>query len=155
MEMPRPTAQHEQLLKLKGVWKGEEVMYASPWSPQGGKAEARLVNKSSLDGFVIVQDYEHLRDGVVTYRGHGVFTWDLSEKCFVLYWFDSMGFPPNLFKGTFENGVLKMVSKSPQGHVRATWDYSGAGTTKYLMETSQDGNHWARLVEGTYRLITA
>ena len=152
MEMPKPNAQHAKLQQLVGTWVGEEKMHPSPWSQSGGTAIGRVFNRPSLDGFVVVQDYEHERDGKVNFRGHGVFTWDQTENCYILYWFDSMGFPPNIYKGTFDNSVLRMISKTSQGQVRATWDFSKRGVNTYLMELSQDGQQWSAMVDGSYKL---
>lgn len=152
MEMPKPTETHERLKKIVGNWVGEERLYPSPWDPKGGTAIGRVQNRLALDGFVVVQDYEQERNGRVNFRGHGVFTWNQSERCYVLYWFDSMGFPPNLFKGNFENNVLTVATKDAQGHSRAVFDFNKDRQYSYKMDVSQDGNQWYTFMEATYQL---
>ncbi|MGE5277442.1 MAG: DUF1579 family protein [Acidobacteriota bacterium] len=74
--MPRPGEPHRQLRKLVGSWRGEERLSPSPWDPVGGTAVGRVENRSALDGFAVVQDYEQERNGAVGFRGHRVFSWD-------------------------------------------------------------------------------
>jgi hypothetical protein len=150
MEMPRPTAAHLKLGRLAGSWHGEERMLPSPWDPAGGTAIGHVRNVRALDGFGIVQDYEQERGGGVTFRGHGVFWWDGSSNTYVLHWFDTMGQPPNEFRGTFDGDVLTLVSHGLQGQARATWDFSTPARYVHRLEMSGDGVHWQALMEGTY-----
>ena len=150
MDMPRPTTAHQELEKLVGSWSGEERMLPSPWDPAGGTATGRIRNVRALDGFVVVQDYAQERDGRVTFRGHGVFWWDASSKEYVLHWFDAMGQAPNEFRGAFDAGVLRLVSRGPQGQARATWDFSRPGRYEHRLEMSADGVQWTSFMEGSY-----
>jgi hypothetical protein len=152
MERPKPAGAHRRLERIAGNWVGEEKMYPSPWVPNGGTAVARVNNRLAIDGFAVVQDYEQEQNGVVNFRGHGIFTWNGPEQCYVLYWFDSMGLPPNIFKGTFENNIMILTSTSPQGHTRATFDFSQDRRYTYRMDMSQDGTKWQTFVEGGYGL---
>ncbi len=150
MQMPKPTDAHRKLEKLVGSWQGDEHFDPSPMDPVGGKANGRLTNRLALDGFVVIQDYEQERNGVINYRGHGVFRWDANEQCYLLYWFDSMGMPPSIFRGTFEDNVLTLTSKEAQGHTRAIWSFADDNHYHYRMEVSPDGGHWQTFVEGKY-----
>lgn len=150
MEMPKPTAAHRQLERLVGSWKGIEHMFPSQWNPAGGEALARITNRLALDGFVVVQDYEQEADGVVTFQGLGVFSWDANEPGYVLHWFDSMGMPPNVFRGNFEGDVLTLTSKWSHGYHRAVFDLSQEGHYTFRMEVSESGEQWATLMEGQY-----
>ena len=152
MEMPLPTDAHRKLQKLVGSWTGEERMRPSPWDPAGGIAIGRVRNVSALDGFAVVQDYEQERGGRVTFRGHGIFWWDASSSAYVLHWFDSMGQAPNEFRGTFDAGVLSLVSYGVQGNARAVWDFRQPGGYLYRLEMSPDGVVWQALMEASYTL---
>ena len=66
MEMPKPGSPHQKLQRLSGKWTGEEKMHPSPWDPKGGAATGRILNRLSLDGFVVVQDYEQERSGNIS-----------------------------------------------------------------------------------------
>jgi hypothetical protein len=151
MEMPRPTPAHAKLTKLVGEWIGDEHLSPSPWDPKGGQAVGRVHNRLSLDGLAIVQDYEQERSGMVNFRGHGVFLWDGAEQQYHLHWFDSMDQPPGIFRGTFDNNILRLVSVNAQGHARATFDFTKDGSYDYRMEVSPDGRVWYPFMEGTYK----
>ena len=73
MEMPKPTEAHHKLSALAGRWIGKEVMPPCPWDPKGGTAIGRCDNRVSVEGFVVLHDYEQERNGAVSFRGHGVF----------------------------------------------------------------------------------
>ena len=150
MEMPKPTDAHKKLERLAGKWKGEEKMYPSPWDPAGGMAVARVNNRPALDGFTVVQDYEQERNGAVTFRGHGVFSYDTAQQCYVLHWWDTMGMPPNQFKGTIDGNILTLTDKNPRGLSRAVFDLRQEGKYNFKMEVSQDGKQWMTFVEGNY-----
>ena len=152
MEMPKPTDAHKQLEKLAGTWVGEEKMYPSPWDPQGGTAMGRVENKTALGGFVLVQDYKQERGGRTTFEGHGIFSWDEKQKSYVLHWFDSMGMPPNEFRGGFEGGVFTLANQGPMGHSRVVFDLRQSGKYTFKMEMSSDGKTWQPMMEGGYTL---
>ena len=150
MEMPKPTEAHRRLERLVGTWTGEERMHPSPWDPEGGPAVGHVENRAALDGFAVIHDYEQERNGVVTYRGHGIYTWDAMRGHYAMHWWDSMGYPPNVFVGDFEEDVLTMTYESPQGHHRTAFDLSKDGEYSFLMEMSQDGKEWNPFMTGAY-----
>jgi hypothetical protein len=125
-------------------------MHPSPWDPAGGTALGRVENREALDGFVVVQDYAQERAGRVTFRGHGVFSWDAPRRSYVFHWFDSMGMPPNEYVGQFQGDVLTLSYQGPQGHSRAVFDLTQAGRYAFRMDFSPDGATWQTLMEGSY-----
>jgi len=148
-EMPKPTEDHQKLKKLAGQWHGMEKMYPSDWDPKGGVATGRQSAKVSLDGFAVVCDYEQERDGQITYMGHAVWTYDPKESVYLLHWFDSMGSPPEVFKGSFQGEVLT-VSHGGQMHARMTYDFSHGTKLKSKMEMSPDGKNWNTFFDAEY-----
>ena len=151
MAMPKPTHHHEKMHRLVGRWRGTETMFPSQWDPEGGTAIGRNDSRLGLDGFAVITDYEQERDGMVTFRGHGVMTWDGDEECYVLHWFDSMGSKPEIFRGTFDGEVLTASHGGPGMHVRLTYDFSVAGIMRSGMEMSADGVEWKTLFACDYR----
>jgi hypothetical protein len=150
MQMPTPTDAHRKLEALAGRWKGDETLSPSPWDPVGGKAHGRVHNRSALDGFAVIQDYEQEQNGKVNFRGHGVFAYDQQKNRYTLHWFDSAGMGASVFEGTFEGQVLTLTTASPQGQMRAIWDVSKPGKIISRMDVSGDGKKWDPFMEGTY-----
>ncbi len=150
MDMPKPTDQHTRLQELLGQWHGTETMHPSQWDPQGGTATGRTNSRLALNGFAVISDYEQERDGVVTFTGHGVMTYDTKEACYVLHWFDCMGSPPEVFKGAFDGDVLTVAHGGPGMHARLTYDLSQKKRMTSRMEMSSDGKEWKILFDGSY-----
>ena len=147
MEMPAPTVGHRKLEKIAGQWEGEEKMYPSPWDPKGGSAIGRIRSRVALNGFALINDYEQDRDGIITFSGHGVFTYDPKEDLYTLVWVDCMGAPPEIFKGKFDGEILKLAHGGPGMHVRLSYDLTEPGFLSTSMEMSQDGSAWNRFFD--------
>lgn len=150
MEMPTLHEAHEVLARLAGDWRGEERLHPSPWDPEGGTATATIENRVALGGFAVVQDYRQTRDGRADFLGHGVFSWDDARAEYVLHWWDSMGMPPNEFRGPFSAGVFTLVHNAPQMKSRAVFDCSQPGRYRFRMDISMDGRSWQNFMEGEY-----
>lgn len=153
MEMPKPGPGHLKLEILAGNWVGEEKMYPSQWDPKGGTAVGRTKNWLALGGFVLLSDYEQERDGVITFSGHGVMSFDPEKELYAFYWFDCMGSPPEVFEGRFDGGILTIAHGGPGMHARFTYDMSEPPYMVTQMEMSQDGTEWKTLFEGRYERI--
>lgn len=152
MEMPKPSDGHRALEKLSGNWEGEETMHPSQWDPKGGTATGRNRNRIALGGFALINDYEQEREGVITFSGHGVMTYDREQDLYSFHWFDSMGSPLEVFTGRFEGDVLKMSHGGPM-HELFTWDLSEPDTMVSSMDMSPDGSSWNRFLDATYRKV--
>jgi uncharacterized protein YodC (DUF2158 family) len=150
MNMPKPKAEHRKLKELAGAWEGTEVMHPSQWDPEGGNATGRSNARIIVDGFALAIDYEQERGGAITFRGHGVITFDPNDRCYVMHWFDSMGSPPEVFRGVFDGNVLTLAHGGPTMHVRMTYEVMGPKRMKSYMDMSPDGENWKRLFDGDY-----
>ncbi len=151
MYMPQPSTGHLLFENLAGSWEGAETMHPSQWDPQGGVAVGKNKHRLSLGGFALISDYEQERGGVITFTGHGVYTYDPKEDQYTLHWFDCMGSPPEVFAGAVKNDVLTLAHGGPGMHARMTYDFSAPGTLKGMMEMSPDGNEWKVLFEAEYK----
>ena len=150
MEMPKPTEAHRNLARFVGNWIGKEKLSPSPWDPKGGTAVGRCHNRVAAGGFVLVHDYEQERNGAVGFCGNGVFSYDGVEKCYLLHWWDSMGFGINVFRGQLEGHTLQLLCQLPQGSSRGTWEFVDDRHYRFLMEVSPDGQQWMTMIEGDY-----
>jgi hypothetical protein len=152
MQMPPPTAEHDRLKALAGSWTAEETLYPSPWDPKGGPATGKASTRMDLDGFWLLTDYTQTRGGQVSYRGHGVFGWDPQAKCYLMYWFDSMGSCQTTpAKGRLDGNRLVFAQEGPMGHSRYIYDLQADGRYHFAIEHSQDGKAWTKFMDGTYR----
>lgn len=147
MEMPKPTEHHQRLETLAGRWQGTETMYPSQWDPEGGTATGHNDNRLALNDFVLITDYRQERDGVTTFEGHGIMTYDPKKSVYILHWFDSIGSPPEVFEGTFDGDVLTIGHGM---HARFTYDLSQEGVLGSRMDMSPDGDEWATVFECDY-----
>ena len=114
MHHPTPGPAHEQLAQFHGEWKGKEILYPSPWSPQEEEREG-LITTRPLEGWFAVSDYTQRSGSEVTFRGHGVYSYDPATEEYVMYWFDSMGGAGCVARGTFEGNQLSFRNTSPMG----------------------------------------
>jgi uncharacterized protein YodC (DUF2158 family) len=107
----------------------------------------------TLNGFALVSDYEQERDGVITFSGHGVFTFDPKREVYALHWFDCLGSPPEVFEGSFEGDVLRLAHGGPGMHVRMIYDLTDPRSLASKMEMSADGSAWNTVFDGRYQRV--
>ena len=150
MQMPPPAAEHTKLKALQGSWTAEEMLDPSPWDPKGGAATAVVESRLDLDGFWLLTDYVQTRDGKVSYRGHGAFTWDQQNNQYLMFWFDSMGMiARSPAKGRWDGNRLVFHQDGPMGQSRYTYEIQ-EGKYRFQIEHSQDGKSWSRFMDGAY-----
>lgn len=149
MEMPTPGPQHENLKKLAGHWIGEETMFPSPWCPEQSERTGEI-HARVLDDFFVISDYEQKIGDEVSFRGHGVYSWDPGTQEYVMYWFDSMGGAGGVARGTMEGNQLTFLNQSPFGHHRYRYTFE-EGKNRFEMAMSQDGEQWQTMMDSWYR----
>jgi hypothetical protein len=59
---PTPLDEHRKLAAFAGEWNGEEMVYPSRWNT-GGPATCHVTARIDLNGFYLIQDSRHMRDG--------------------------------------------------------------------------------------------
>lgn len=146
MEMPKPDHRHQQLARLAGSWRGDEKMPASDWAP-AGSAIGIVENRVALDGFAVIQDYRQESSGVVTFRGHGVFTVEGEEVA--LYWFDTMGGTANIYRGKWQGEVLALAAELGPMSSRCVFTVSG-DRYRFEMDMKAPGGDWKNMMTGQY-----
>ena len=93
-------------------------MHPSQWDPKGGIAIGRTKSRLALNGFALISDYEQERDGVITFTGHGVLSFEPTKELYALHWFDCMGSPPEVFLGRFGSYPFADAPRSYYGSLR-------------------------------------
>ncbi|MSR46257.1 MAG: DUF1579 domain-containing protein [Planctomycetes bacterium] len=124
--------------------------HPSPFLPEGGSAIGKVSNRLSLDGFLLIQQYEQRRGGVVAFAGHGVFWFDPEKSITTLHWWDTMGGTLAVFTGKWAGDELVMDTVGPMGHMRCRFAVRAA-TYTFKMEVSPDRNQWFPSMDGSCR----
>lgn len=150
MNMPKPTEHHEQLARLAGEWRGHEILHPSPWAPERREAVGAMSSRMDLDGMFLITDYVEERDGEVVFRGHGVYGWDAGAGKYTMYWFDSMGYPPNQTLGVLDGDTLTFENSGEHGKSRYVYEI-GDGEYRFSILSSRDGAEWTPMMEGVYK----
>ncbi len=152
--MPQPTEAHRKLQALVGTWIGDDMIYPSPFFPQGATATTKYTGQLDLGGFFVIGDDTQEQDGKVIYRAHKVFGWDDSKQHYTFYLVDSTGQNPTVpAQGTWEDNTLILQQETPRGYIR--YSYTFEGDTRYIfrMNMSQDGKEWQPFIEGNYKRV--
>lgn len=151
MNLPAPTEFHRKLLNFVGDWGGEEELHDdTQWAVRGSLA-GRSTVRVALDGLAVVADYEQSRNGRVTFRGHGLVTYDTEKASYVLHWFGRTGGRILTLNGDFSGEVLTLAMALPPNHFRLSCDLVDTGQLQSRLERSDDGENWRLLFQGTYR----
>ena len=152
MDMPKPGAEHAKLQRFVGSWIGDEILAPSPWGP-GGPAVGRSHMRVALDGMAMLMDYEEEKDGVIVFRGHGVFGVDPQSGEALWWWFDNMGIPPlSPSRGTWDGDTLTFVSSSERGTGRYTYRFEGRDRYDFRIENRFPGQpDFSDFMRGSYR----
>ena len=149
--MPKPGEAHEKLARCAGVWIGEESMPPSVWAPDGLTATGRREARMALGGFALITDYRQTVNGATTYEGHSVTIYDEGTQRYLMYWFDSMGSPVNVFTGAIQDDEMVMVGPGPGGgKMRNTATYGEDGVLSVFSETSTETDQWLTALEARY-----
>ena len=86
----------------------------------------------------------------MTFRGHGVYSYDPQQQQYLMYWFDSMGGGGGVAAGQVEGNQLTFRNTSPMGHHRYRYTFHD-GEYSFEMAMSPDGNNWQVQMDGRYR----
>ena len=126
-------------------------------TPRPGPAHARLMRfagRESLDGMALVQDYEEEKDGAVVFHGHGVFLVEPDTQDVLWWWFDSMGFPPEPARGTWDGDVLLFDKSTPRGDARYRYQFDGNDRYRFTIENRFPGQaEFVEFMHGDYERV--
>lgn len=152
MERPPPSEALQRLADRNGRWVGREEMAPSAWTPEGMSATGHTTTRAALNGCAIIGDYRQEADGRTVFEGHSVTIFDPDADEYVMYWFDSLGSPVNVFRGRLEGEVLEMWGPGPGGsQMRHRSELLDDGTLRHVSDTTEDGETWTTLMTGEYR----
>ena len=151
MEVPSPGPELETLKRMVGAWEGQETLHPSPWDPKGGEAIGHIDARLALDGFAIVSDYAQEKEGRITFRGHGIYTWDARRKSFVMTWFDSMSAgSPGIAHGVMNGTTLTFQNQSEFGHGRYIYDFDTSNSVQVPHRVVHGREVWTMFMDARY-----
>jgi hypothetical protein len=148
---PTLTPEHERLKAFVGEWVGEETLAQTRWT-EAGPARATLNARLDLDGFYVIQDYVQERGDRISFRGHGLFTFDRDDRLYKLFWYDSLGYvPPGPASGVWKDDALILLRASLRGAARHVFRFLDPDTYTHTIQFSPDSEGWSEVLTGTYR----
>jgi len=86
---PRPAPEMKELRELIGTWSIDELDEPSPMMPNGGTHTGTGTARLGPGGFTVLMDLQE-KGTMGAYRGHGMFTWDPTEKAYGFVYVDSV-----------------------------------------------------------------
>jgi hypothetical protein len=160
MSTTKLAPEHTKLHRLAGEWLGEEMVYPAG-DDRGGRASSHTIARIGLDGFFVFTDYVEEREGVVPYRGHGVYGWDAQTAAYTMHWFDSMGsYPTTVARGRWSEtspasdvAELAFEQRTHQGYARYVYRFAGIDVYLFRIESSRDGREYRPFMEGKYKRV--
>ncbi|MCP2261899.1 Protein of unknown function (DUF1579) [Streptoalloteichus tenebrarius] len=149
----RPGPAHERLGALVGEWEGEEEFAATPWAP-AGTARSRHSFRSGVGGLAVIHDYAQVRDGE-PFDGHGFFTADPGTGEVVWFFFDGVGFPPDVpLRGDWDaDGVLRLAKTTPRGQARHAFRFDGDTFEHEIDVRLGDAETFSPFARGRFRRV--
>ncbi|HTH48327.1 MAG TPA: DUF1579 domain-containing protein [Candidatus Limnocylindria bacterium] len=136
---------------LEGQWSGHETIYPSPWGP-GGPAEGKWRIARDGSGLHLVFDYTERRADGTSFDAHSVAAIDPETGDWLLFLFDSYGFPPlQPARGRWEGNRLVLEKTTPRGVGRTVFEI-GPDRFSYSVASSAHGAAtFTPVMDGVYR----
>jgi|ERR1035438_4161372 hypothetical protein len=86
---PRPAPEMKELRELIGTWSIDEAFEPSPMAPNSGTGTGTVTARLGPGGFTVLLDLQD-KTTMGASRGHGMFTWDPTEKVYAFVYVDSV-----------------------------------------------------------------
>lgn len=122
MQFPQPTAEHNKIKELAGVWKVQSTFYMDPnpeTPPMESEAKETVEN---FGNFWIRGVYESNFMGM-PFQGQSTLGYDSEKKEYVSTWIDSMSPTFFHFRGNYEGETLVMKGRAFDCMMKAETNY--------------------------------
>jgi len=153
MPTPQPTEQHEVLEMWVGKWSGEAEMKPSPFGPGGPMKWTEDCSWFGGVGFHVVCTSEG-SGPMGDMQGLGIITYNPEKGVYTHYGIDSAGWTGHS-EGSLEGDTWSFQSKESMGgqefYSRFSMTEVSPGVMTFVWQTSEDGETWVTLMEGTNR----
>jgi hypothetical protein len=131
-DFPKPSAEHERLKQLAGVWDAHVKSNFEPGKPQESKGE--FTTALDLGGFFLVTEFKGELAGA-KFHGRGITGYDPFKKKYVGVWVDSMSPAVYTSEGSFDQSG-KVFTESMEGP-----DPKGKPMKMRIVTEVKDSNH--------------
>jgi hypothetical protein len=86
--LPKPAPEMKELRELIGTWSYDEAWEPSFLLPNSGTGTGTVTARLGPGGFTVLMDLQ-VKNTMGAYRGHGMLTWDPTEKAYGMVFVDS------------------------------------------------------------------
>ena len=150
-EMPKPTAEHEELAKWVGSWSGTGEMKPGPFGEGGPMSWTEKCSWFAGSEFHVICKSEG-SSPMGPSKGLGIMGYNAEKKVYTHYGVDSNGWS-GYAECTRSAATEIYTSKEMMGgqtfHTRFTMTMKSATKMDFSWEMSEDGSNWMLLMEGT------
>lgn len=134
-----------------GVWEGEETLHAGPGVTEAVRIRGRLVVQPTLGERGTSAQYEQRDGDEILLRGHTISVATDDPGGVQLHWFSDRGAPSQIFRGRYEDRVLRVEAKTDDGVQRLEQDWSEDARMRTRMWWVQSTAEPVLIFEADYR----
>ena len=136
---------------LEGQWTGSETIHPSPWGP-GGPAVGKWEIRRDGSGLHLLLDYAEQRVDGASFDAHSVLAIDPETGDWLLFLFDSFGYPPlQPARGRWEENRLVLEKRTPRGVGRTIFEI-GPDEFRYgVASRAHEAAIFTPVMDGVYR----
>lgn len=150
-QQPDSRAQFDALV---GQWTGTETIHPSPWGP-GGPATGKWQIRRDGSGLHLILDYAEQRADGKSFDAHSVMAIDPESGDWLLFLFDSFGFPPlQPARGRWDGERLVLEKTTPRGVGQTIFEITTDGFAYSVASRSHDAMAFTAVMDGAYRKAT-
>jgi hypothetical protein len=143
--MPKPGPEHALFKMDEGTWDATIEFFPAPGAPAMTSMGVE-VNTIGCSGLCLITDFKGEAMGA-PFAGHGVMTWDATQKKYIGSWMDSLSFGLSMAESTYDAATRKWTGSmnSPDGQgkmirMRSVVEVKGTSTRVFsLYGSGPDG----------------
>jgi hypothetical protein len=154
-DYPKPSAEHDQLKQMAGVWDAQVKVTFEPGKPPQ-ESKGTFKAKLDLGGFFLVTEFKSDIAGK-PFQGRGLTGYDPFKKKYVGIWVDSMSPGIHTSQGSFDKSgkifTENMEGPDPKGKImkmRAVTEMKSSDRMQFSMYAVGEGGKEALMMEIAY-----
>jgi hypothetical protein len=87
--LPGPAPEMKELREMIGTWSIDEAFEPSPMRPNSGTGTGTFTSRLGPGGFTVIMDLQD-KSNMGASTGHGMLTWDPTQKAYGFVWVNSV-----------------------------------------------------------------